>query len=564
MRRDTWMKKTIYGILPVLLLSLLLPTGCSRSKETSCGTDAGAASAPCAEHAVGFVPPDDGVYQASFQTDSPMFHVNEAYHDMGELTVSGGQMMLHISLPSKNIVNLFPGTAEEAEKKGATWLEPTVDTVRYPDGLTEEVYGFDIPVPKLGEQFPLALLGKKGTWYDHMVSVQIAGEDSGREQRTESDPKADSPAPADSGKEARTGETGTKGDLTEAPEVAGQKPESRLALAYASGFDLYRYQAGYDLIDVHDSARYLLVPEGKEVPEGVPDSWVILPKPPKKIYLAATAAMSLFDRAGAMNRIRLTGTDVDGWYIEAPKRALETGKMLFAGRYSAPDFERLTAEGCDLAIESTMILHKPEIKEMLEDLDIPVFIDRSSYEPHPLGRTEWVRLYGVLTGTEAAAEAFFQEERKKMEALSGIEATGKTVAYFYLNADGGAVVRKGTDYITKMLEIAGGTSVFSDLRDETSKNATMTISREEFYQRAKDADFLVYNATIGAPFRSAKELIARDALLREFRAVREGRLWQVKKDMYQSTDCIAELTEDFHHMLTDEGEENMRFLERLK
>ncbi|PNH21446.1 hypothetical protein B6K86_01490 [Lachnospiraceae bacterium] len=558
------MKKTIYGILPVLLLSLLLPTGCSRSKETSCGTDAGAASAPCAEHAVGFVPPDDGVYQASFQTDSPMFHVNEAYHDMGELTVSGGQMMLHISLPSKNIVNLFPGTAEEAEKKGATWLEPTVDTVRYPDGLTEEVYGFDIPVPKLGEQFPLALLGKKGTWYAHMVSVQIAGEDSGREQSTESDPKADSPAPADSGKEARTGETGTKGDLTEAPEVAGQKPESRLALAYASGFDLYRYQAGYDLIDVHDSARYLLVPEGKEVPEGVPDSWVILPKPPKKIYLAATAAMSLFDRAGAMNRIRLTGTDVDGWYIEAPKRALETGKMLFAGRYSAPDFERLTAEGCDLAIESTMILHKPEIKEMLEDLGIPVFIDRSSYEPHPLGRTEWVRLYGVLTGTEAAAEAFFQEERKKMEALSGIEATGKTVAYFYLNADGGAVVRKGTDYITKMLEIAGGTSVFSDLRDETSKNATMTISREEFYQRAKDADFLVYNATIGAPFRSAKELIARDALFREFRAVREGRLWQVKKDMYQSTDCIAEMTEDFHHMLTDEGEENMRFLERLK
>ena len=564
MRRDIWMKKTIYRILPVLLLSLLLPTGCSRSKETSCGTDAGAASAPCAEHAVGFVPPDDGVYQASFQTDSPMFHVNEAYHDMGELTVSGGQMMLHISLPSKNIVNLFPGTAEEAEKKGATWLEPTVDTVRYPDGLTEEVYGFDIPVPKLGEQFPLALLGKKGTWYDHMVSVQIAGEDSGREQSTESDPKADSPAPADSGKEARTGETGTKEDLTEAPEVAGQKPESRLALAYASGFDLYRYQAGYDLIDVHDSARYLLVPEGKEVPEGVPDSWVILPKPPKKIYLAATAAMSLFDRAGAMNRIRLTGTDVDGWYIEAPKQALETGKMLFAGRYSAPDFERLTAEGCDLAIESTMILHKPEIKEMLEDLDIPVFIDRSSYEPHPLGRTEWVRLYGVLTGTEAAAEAFFQEERKKMEALSGIEATGKTVAYFYLNADGGAVVRKGTDYITKMLEIAGGTSVFSDLRDETSKNATMTISREEFYQRAKDADFLVYNATIGAPFRSAKELIARDALFREFRAVREGRLWQVKKDMYQSTDCIAELTEDFHHMLTDEEEENMRFLERLK
>ena len=113
----------------------------------------------------------DGVYTAEFSTDSSMFHVSEACDGKGTLTVKDGVMTIHISLGSKKILNLYPGLAEDAAKDGAVLLEPTTDTVTYSDGMTEEVYGFDVPVPVIGEEFDLALIGTKGKWYDHKVSV---------------------------------------------------------------------------------------------------------------------------------------------------------------------------------------------------------------------------------------------------------------------------------------------------------------------------------------------------------------------------------------------------------
>lgn len=115
--------------------------------------------------------PEDGKYDVKFSTDSSMFHVNEAKDGKGELTVKDGKMTIHISLASKNIVNLFPGTAEDAQKDGAVLLEPTTDTIEYKDGTKEEVFGFDVPVNVLDEEFDLALIGTKGKWYDHKVSV---------------------------------------------------------------------------------------------------------------------------------------------------------------------------------------------------------------------------------------------------------------------------------------------------------------------------------------------------------------------------------------------------------
>lgn len=114
---------------------------------------------------------EDGVYSAEFDTDSGMFHVNEAMEGRGTLTVEDGKMTIHVSLASKGILNLFPGKADDAKKEGAELLEPTTDKVTYSDGYEEEVYGFDIPVPALDEEFDVALIGKKGKWYDHKVSV---------------------------------------------------------------------------------------------------------------------------------------------------------------------------------------------------------------------------------------------------------------------------------------------------------------------------------------------------------------------------------------------------------
>ena len=114
---------------------------------------------------------EDGTYSAVFDTDSSMFHVNEACDGRGTLTVKDGKMTIHVSLVSQSIVNLYPGTAEDAQKSGAKLLEPTKDTVTYSDGTSEEVYGFDIPVEALDQEFDLAIIGTKGVWYDHKVSV---------------------------------------------------------------------------------------------------------------------------------------------------------------------------------------------------------------------------------------------------------------------------------------------------------------------------------------------------------------------------------------------------------
>lgn len=123
----------------------------------------------------------DGVYTAEFSTDSSMFHVSEACDGKGTLTVKDGVMTIHISLGSKKILNLYPGLAEDAAKEGAVLLEPTTDTVTYSDGMTEEVYGFDVPVPVIGEEFDLALIGTKGKWYDHKVKVSDPVAEDSRE-----------------------------------------------------------------------------------------------------------------------------------------------------------------------------------------------------------------------------------------------------------------------------------------------------------------------------------------------------------------------------------------------
>ena len=171
------------GSMPVLAESDSAKTESSGDAETADDKDASADKESTLE---------DGVYTAEFDTDSSMFHVNEANDKKGELTVKDGKMTIHVSLVSKKIVNLFAGTAEDAQKDGAEIIEPTTDTVKYSDGYTEEVYGFDIPVPAIDEEFDVAILGEKGKWYDHKVSVKNpVKDDAATEKADDSDKKSD-------------------------------------------------------------------------------------------------------------------------------------------------------------------------------------------------------------------------------------------------------------------------------------------------------------------------------------------------------------------------------------
>ncbi len=161
-------KKTLIAVLAVMMIAVFCLAGCGGSGES------GEAAPEVNEYGL-----TDGTYVATFTTDNGMFHVNEANNDKGILSVENGEMTIHVSLAGKGIINLYPGLAEDAQKEGAVLLDPTNDTVVYSDGMEEEVYGFDIPVPAIGEEFDCALVGKKGKWYDHkvMVSDPVLGDD---------------------------------------------------------------------------------------------------------------------------------------------------------------------------------------------------------------------------------------------------------------------------------------------------------------------------------------------------------------------------------------------------
>ncbi|MBR5380829.1 MAG: ABC transporter substrate-binding protein [Clostridia bacterium] len=342
---------------------------------------------------------------------------------------------------------------------------------------------------------------------------------------------------------------------------AGLRRTGSMFLRYARGFSVDYYEGGYAMISVEDGETYLVVPEGKETPEGLHPSVTVLKQPLDNIYLAATSAMSLFDAVGALDTIRLSGTQQDGWYVENAVKAMENGDIIFAGKYSTPDFELLIREHCRLAVESMMILHTPQVMELIRLLGIPVFIDRSSSEAHPLGRLEWIKLYGLLTGREAEAENVFEAQAAQVEAIDSKGGSGKTVAFFSVKPDGTVTVRGSEDYIARSIELAGGSYVFTSIEGQET-NASVSVTMETFYMTAKDADYIIYNSAIEAPVSNVAELISVQPLLSDFRAVSTGNVFCTHPSLYQSTDKIGTFIDDLGKMLSGETE-GMMFLNKL-
>ncbi|MCD8365559.1 MAG: ABC transporter substrate-binding protein [Clostridiales bacterium] len=338
-------------------------------------------------------------------------------------------------------------------------------------------------------------------------------------------------------------------------------------LSYATQFLAEQYEGGYYLITVAGETRYLVVPEGMREPENLPEDITVIGQGSDHIYLVATSAMDLFRAIDGIGNIRLCGTKADGWYIEEAKEAIESGEMLYAGKYSAPDYELLVSEGCDLAIESTMIYHSPDIQEQIEELGIPVFVEHSSYENHPLGRLEWIKVYGILLGKEEEADSYFEEQVESLSDVLEDESTGKTVAFFYITTNGTANVHKYGGYISAMIELSGGVYAFEGLTgDEDSAVSTMNMQMEDFYLAAKDADVLIYNSSIDNELTTMDELLDKSELLADFKAVQEGNVWCTGKSVFQETTGFAALMLDIHRILTDGdvSDEELNYLYRLE
>lgn len=340
--------------------------------------------------------------------------------------------------------------------------------------------------------------------------------------------------------------------------------ESSMELKYAENFSVDYYTGGYKLLTVMDGTKLLVVPEGKAVPENLEEDMYIMRQPVENLYLVATAAMDMFDSLDAVDTIRLSGQKEGNWYIESANEAMADGKMLYAGKYNKPDYELIVSENCSLAIENMMISHSPEVIEMMEDFGIPVMIEYSSYESHPLGRVEWIKFFGALLGKEAEAEEAFEKQVAILEKVTADEKTDQTVAFFFITSNGLVQVRQSSDYVPKMIELAGGKYIFGNLGDPESSRSTMNMQVEEFYNSAKDVDFIIYNSSIDGGVNSIEELLDKCAVLEDFKAVQNGNVWCTTNDMYQQSMSIGYLIEDIHTMLQGDEEGEMEYLFRLE
>ena len=342
------------------------------------------------------------------------------------------------------------------------------------------------------------------------------------------------------------------------------KPFASMELHYADQFSVDYYDGGYKLISIKDGGSYLVVPEGSEPPSGLSEEIVVLRQPLDHVYLVATSAMDFICGIESLDKIALSGTEASGWYIKEAREAMEAGDIAYAGKYSAPDYERILAAGCDLAVESTMIYHSPEVKEQMETLGIPVLVERSSYESHPLGRMEWIRLYGALFNKEELAEEqFFKQETLLKEAMAG-ESTGKTAAFFYVSSGGYVNVRKSGDYVAKMIGLAGGTYVPETPGGEENALSTMNMEMEAFYAAAREADYILYNSTIDGELETMEQLLEKSSLLSDFKAVKNGNVWCTGKNMFQETMGLGGMILEMHQIFAGEAEDEMEYFHKLK
>lgn len=437
--------------------------------------------------------------------------------------------------------------------------------------------------------------------------------------------------------QAENGHSGTVGESSvhwsAAPEIDGLRFISSEKNDVAEYFRLSVYEdasgAKYQLLETAGGLhRYLIAPADAQVSDRKSDHFTaraseansankekkgdaleltVLQQPLTTTYVAASAVMAPLCDLGAVSQIRFSGLREEGWYVDEARTAMEKGSMLFAGKYSEPDYETLLREGCDLALESTMIYRSPEVIEKLSALGIPVYIDYSSYEPHVLGRLEWIRVYGALFGHEEKAQQWYASERDRIRAIqkdaetssgeasqsgksteksetktsrnskneassigtssgrAGTDTTADlrpTVVYFYVNSSGQIQVRQPHDYIPELLELAGARYLAPDMSSLSgSRKSNVTVSLEDFYSSCRDADYLIYSATLDRPLSSIRELLGKNALFADFKAVKEGHVYTTDKDFYQLSDRMADFAEDVRRMLQGQGD--MHFLKKV-
>lgn len=487
-----------------------------------------------------------------------------------EVELLGGSGRASVTSPAK--VEIKDGKAVATLE----WSSPNydymvVDGEKYLPVNTEGNSVFQIPVEAFDQDIAvIADTVAMSTPHEIEYTLNFHAGENGQNAA-----KADTTEQEDADGAEKGQQTAAVGENPAKTAAAPLTYDHSMELSYAENFAVDYYEGGYKLLTTQlNGDRILIVPKHQQVledaealvspsAEGKPGKLIVLQEPVKNLYLVASSVMDMFAQLDSMDAISMCGLKEEDWYIPAAKQAMKDGTLLYAGKYSQPDYELLLSQNCSMAIENSMIYHTPEVMEKLDEFGIPTLVEYSSYEEHPLGRVEWVRFFGALLDQEEKADQLFEKQKEALKRVETEESTGKTVAFFYITSNGLVQVRQSTDYIPKMIELAGGKYVFENLGDPDSRRSTVNLQLEDFYDGAQDADFLVYNTTIDRQVQTLEDLLKKCSLLKDFKAVKNHQVWCTTEDMYQQSMSAGNLIEDFHRMLTGDDKET-RYLYRLK
>ena len=487
-----------------------------------------------------------------------------------EVELFGGSGRASVTSPAK--VEIKDGKAVATLE----WSSPNydymvVDGEKYLPVNTEGNSVFQIPVEAFDQDIAV-IADTVAMSTPHEIEYTLNFHAGGNGQNAA---KADTTGQEDADGAEKGQQTAAVGENPAKTAAAPLTYDHSMELSYAENFAVDYYEGGYKLLTTRlNGDRILIVPKHQQAPEdaealvspsaeGKPGKLIVLQEPVKNLYLVASSVMDMFAQLDSMDAISMCGLKEEDWYIPAAKQAMKDGTLLYAGKYSQPDYELLLSQNCSMAIENSMIYHTPEVMEKLDEFGIPTLVEYSSYEEHPLGRVEWVRFFGALLDQEEKADQLFEKQKEALKRVEAEESTGKTVAFFYITSNGLVQVRQSTDYIPKMIELAGGKYVFENLGDPDSRRSTVNLQLEDFYDGAQDADFLVYNTTIDRQVQTLEDLLKKCSLLKDFKAVKNHQVWCTTEDMYQQSMSAGNLIEDFHRMLTGDDKET-RYLYRLK
>ncbi|SDB05787.1 iron complex transport system substrate-binding protein [Pseudobutyrivibrio sp. YE44] len=358
--------------------------------------------------------------------------------------------------------------------------------------------------------------------------------------------------------------------LSEALKKSGLSKTGSMTLEYATQYTVDYFEDGskkqYALITIGSgdyTQHFLKSLKNAPEPKGLSSDITFLGSV-DKTYLVSTSVMDLISSVDALDNISFTGTKASEWYVSSAKKSMKKGDIIYAGKYSAPDYELLLTDECNLAIENTMIYHTPAVKEKLESLGIPVMVELSSYESHPLGRLEWIKLYGLLYDKMEEADNVFTKQVKGATAFSNTGTPEKSVAVFSVTSKGIFVIRKPGDYIATMINMAGGKYVPEKIKG-TDENAlsTMKITSEDFFIYAGDADILIYNSTVEGEVESTMDLIKKNQILADFKAVKDGQVYCLSKEYFQASSNVAEFIEDMNKVLNGQTD-SLTYIFKLK